>query len=493
MFLKRSISTGSNNNNKMVLPGPPPRPFVNVLTFLSDRLHVELNQLAKKYGNIFQIQVGTKTFVILNSLETIKEALVKQSDSFNARADLFIYRLPPQNLFMEQKSGEPWKKHRSLILEVMNTFITGKSDIIESWALEEAAELAQIFANSGGQPFDPHIFMPRATLSFIQRLIFGKKGSINNPQEDPDFVGTAYSGKKFNEGATGLIKLQLVPLIWRPIVFLSCWKPLLDFVKCGPFVQGYLNKNIEQHRNSLDPENLRDITDGLLKASSELTESDCKNLGLSEKDIVDGTLIQFVGAGTEPPSIMISWALLYSINYPDIQAAIHKELDEVVGSKQQPRLEHRGKLPFMTAFINEIFRHTSVNTLPAFAYATTTDTCLEGYFIPKDTALLVNYYALTRDERYWKDPEEFNPYRFLDKSGKLKNDLLDKFYPFGVGSRRCIGEYLGRIIIFLYFANLMHKCKFEKVTGAESSLEPQPTLLITPQDYKIIAKPRFQE
>jgi cytochrome P450 len=116
---------------------------------------------------------------------------------------------------------------------------------------------------------------------------------------------------------------------------------------------------------------------------------------------------------------------------------------------------------------------------------------LEDYFIPKNTPLFINYYALTRDESYWKEPEQFNPYRFLDENRKLRNDIVDKFYPFGVGSRRCIGEYLGRLQIFLIFSNLMHKCKFAKVPGEKLSLKPQPTILLSPHDYRIVAKPRF--
>jgi len=490
MALQQSASVQSNKMNKITPPGPPELPFIGMLPFLSKHSHLELDRLAKKYGNVFQIRVGARTLVVLNGLETIREALVKQQDSFNDRADFFIYRQPPQRYFMEQKSGEPWKKHRSIVSQVMHTFILGKTDMLESWVLEEATDLANIFISSGGKPFDPDLYMPRATLSFIQRLIFGKRGSINNPQEDLDFIKTAHSGKKLNQGAASLTKLQLMPAIWLPFILLSCWKPLLDFVLIAPPLERYLGKNIKQHQQSLDLENLRDITDGLLKASSELTESDRNNLGLSEADIVNGSLMQFVGAGTEPTSIMIRWALLYIITYPNIQAEIHKELDEVVG-REQPRLEHRGKLTFMAAFLNEVFRHSSATTLPAFVYATSGDTTLESYFIPKNTPLIVNYYGLTRDERYWQEPEQFNPYRFLDRNGSLRNDLVDKFYLFGVGSRRCIGEYLGRLLIFLLFTNLMHKCKFEKVPGEKLSLKPQSTLLLSPQDYKIIVKSRL--
>ena len=493
MVLQQSapIQFNKTDIDKIAPPGPPQLPFVGMRPFLSQHSHIELHRLSKKYGNVYQLRVGARKVVVLNGLETIREALIKQQDSFNARADLFIYKLPPQKYFMEQKSGEPWKRHRSIIGQVMHEFIAGKYDLLESWVQEEAADLVNVFINSNGQPFDPDQYTPRATLSFMQRLIFGKRGSINNPQEDSDFVQTAHSGKKMNQGAANLTKLQLLPAIWRPFILLSGGQALLNFAMIAPTLERYLNNNINRHKQSFDPENLRDITDGLLKASSELTESDLNELGLSETHIVKGSLMQFVGAGTEPTSIMIRWALLYATVYPDIQAKIQQELDEVVGREGQPSLEHRGKLTFMAAFINEVIRHSSATTLPAFVYATSSDTTLEGYFIPKNTPLMINYYGLTRDERYWQEPEKFNPYRFLDENGKLRNDLADKFYLFGVGSRRCIGEYLGRLLIFLMFANLIHKCKFERVPGKKLSLEPQPALLLSPQDYKIIAKPRF--
>lgn len=103
---------------------------------------------------------------------------------------------------------------------------------------------------------------------------------------------------------------------------------------------------------------------------------------------------------------------------------------------------------------------------------------------------MINYYALTRDERYWEEPEKFNPYRFLDENGKLKKNMTDKFYPFGMGSRRCIGEYLGRLMVFLFFSNLMHQCKFEKVPGEKLRFDsPLGGVFSTPHDFKVVVKP----
>jgi len=483
MFYQEAASTSLN---KTAPPGPPGLPFVSMLPFLRKYLHLELNQLAKKYGNIFQIRVGAKTLVVLSGLETIKEALVKQQDSFNARADFDVFQQAPQCEFLELKSGEPWRKHRNVIIQVMHTFMAGKSGIHESWLKEEAADLANVFLNSGEQPFDPELYLPLATLSFMQRLMFDKRGIV----KDTDFVKTAYALKDIPNGLLNVIKLEILPKIWQPIFRIFHQKSLQAFPKGMGMLHHYVSKNVEQHRESFNPENLRDIADGFLKASSELTESDRNKLRLSEDDIVIGSLIQFAGAGGELTSLMLRWALFYMIAYPAIQAEIQKELDEVVG-REQPSLSHRRKLAFTEACINEIFRHSSATVMPPITYATTTDTTLEGYFIPKNTPLFVNYYGLTRDERYWEEPEQFNPYRFLDEHGKLRNDLLDRFYPFGIGSRRCIGEYLGRLQIFIFFTNLVHKCKFEKIPGEKLSLESIPAAFVSPNDYRVVVKPRF--
>jgi len=49
------------------------------------------------------------------------------------------------------------------------------------------------------------------------------------------------------------------------------------------------------------------------------------------------------------------------------------------------------------------------------------DCKLGGYFIPKNTVVLCNIGAVMRDPTHFKDPENFDPQRFLctDKNGKL--------------------------------------------------------------------------
>ncbi|NER27801.1 MAG: cytochrome P450 [Symploca sp. SIO1C4] len=490
MVLQQAAPIQLNNLNKVAPPGPPALPFVGMRPFLAKFLHLELEQLAKTHGNIFQIRVGKRRLVVLHGLETIKQALVKQEDSFNARADFKIFEKPPQCFFMEMKNGKLWKKHRTIVSHVMRTFWVDKSDVLENCAQEEVEDLANVFLKFDGKPFAPDSYLPLATLNFMQRLMFGKKDSIDNP-EDADTVAAAHSMIHINQGTQHITYLELIPAIWRPFFILYRQKELRNFIKAVGALERYLSKNLKQHQESFNPENIQYFADALLQANNEQAESDQKNTGLSVDDIVLGTLAQFTGAGIEFPKMILHWALLYMITYPDVQAKIQQELDEVVGRGQKISYKHRVELPFTEACINEIFRHSSSTTLPPVPYTTIRDTNLEGYFIPKNTPIIVSYYSLTRDQRYWEEPEQFNPYRFLDKNGKLRKKLLDKFYPFGMGARRCIGESLGRFQIFLFFTNLMHQCKFERVPGERLSLQSQTGVFMNPKKYRVVVKPRF--
>ena len=488
MVLKQ---TTSKQLYKSANSKPPMVSLADMRPFLNEHFHIALNQLAKKYGNIFQIRMGSRNFVVLSGFETLIEALVKHQDNFNAKADFNVLKLKPQSQFLEAKSGERWKKHHKIFTQVMYAFLAGKSDLYESWVTEEAEKLIDVYLSYDGQNFEPSLDISIATSSFIQRLIFSKKGSV----EDQDLVKVASSLRTIPNGLLNGIILDVIPNIWKPIFGFFHRNSIKTFVGALTTLDNYVLKNIEQHRNSLDPENLRNITDGLLKASDELTESEKNNFQLSESDVVKASLIQFVGAGTQLASYVLSWAVLYMIAYPHIQTEVQKELDGVMNNGQKLFFSKRSKLPFTEACINEILRHSSTTTMPAITYSTgKIDTTLGDYFISQNTPLLINYYGLTRDEQYWSEPELFNPYRFLDGNGKLRKDLLDKFYPFGVGSRRCIGEHLGRMQIFTLFINLMHRCNFEKVAGEKLNLKPElsgPTIF--PHKYRVVVKSRLKD
>lgn len=61
---------------------------------------------------------------------------------------------------------------------------------------------------------------------------------------------------------------------------------------------------------------------------------------------------------------------------------------------------------------------------------------------------------------------------------------------FSSGKRRCIGDQIAKVEVFLFFAILLHQCSFEKCANEDLSLNCTYGLTLKPLDYKITAKLR---
>ena len=168
-------------------------------------------------------------------------------------------------------------------------------------------------------------------------------------------------------------------------------------------------------------------------------------------------------AGTETPSSEITWLIYYAIKYPDIQARLHRQLDDVIGNTNRlPEISDKPNLPYLDAFIAEVQRIVSDTPLAA-PHSTTRDTSLAGFLIPRDTTVFVNLWAIHHDPDRWEDPFCFRPERFLDEQGRVR---LEGIMPFSSGKRSCPGESFGRKAVFLYAARLLYRFKFECPPGA---------------------------
>ena len=100
--------------------------------------------------------------------------------------------------------------------------------------------------------------------------------------------------------------------------------------------------------------------------------------------------------------------------------------------------------------------------------------------------MFINLWSVTRDTQKFLDPEVFNPNRFLDEDKtKLLKEELEKFQPFGMGRRRCPGEQLGRMEIFIFLMSLLQKCTFEARPDVKYTFEAKYGLTLKPQDFKV--------
>ncbi|QRV99074.1 cytochrome P450 family protein [Ceratobasidium sp. AG-Ba] len=70
-----------------------------------------------------------------------------------------------------------------------------------------------------------------------------------------------------------------------------------------------------------------------------------------------------------------------------------------------------------------------------------------GYLIPKDAIVIGNTWAMSRDEKIYRNPETFDPDRFLDPS-------VPHIPAFGWGQRVCPGLHYAQASIFITIASI---------------------------------------
>ena len=146
----------------------------------------------------------------------------------------------------------------------------------------------------------------------------------------------------------------------------------------------------------------------------------------------------------------------------------------------------RTSTPYVAAVVEEIMRHCPMYYTNA-AHSNLEEAELGGFAFPKDTILFVNYGAIQRDPTHFDDPDEFRPDRHLDPAtGRFVQCARTAVF-FGLGQRRCPGENLARMQLYLFFVALVQHFKFEAAEGETIDVEKATTkgFLVHPKPYQV--------
>jgi pentalenene oxygenase len=172
-----------------------------------------------------------------------------------------------------------------------------------------------------------------------------------------------------------------------------------------------------------------DVTSMLLLARDEETGDH-----LTDDEVRDEVLT-LVAAGHETTANALSWAMHHLGQRPDLEARLHREVDEVLGDRGVTFADIN-RLPFIHAVILETLRLYP----PAWILTrrTTAPARLGEVALPAGASLFFAPYALQRDPRFYPDPDAFDPDRWPAEHPTLAQ--RPHFVPFGGGRRQCIGD-----------------------------------------------------
>lgn len=167
------------------LPGPKPLPIIGNLLELGKRPYLSLTSMSKRYGDVFQIQIGMRPVVVLSGNETVRQALIKQGDEFAGRPDLYSFRYinDGKSLSFSTDQAGIWRARRKLAYSALRSFSNLEGTTPEySCALEEhiskeaeylIKELNTVMKTKGS--FDPFRYVVVSVANVICGMCFGRR------------------------------------------------------------------------------------------------------------------------------------------------------------------------------------------------------------------------------------------------------------------------------------------------------------------------------
>ncbi|XP_077863305.1 steroid 17-alpha-hydroxylase/17,20 lyase-like [Saccoglossus kowalevskii] len=469
--------------NKPLPPGPVALPIVgNLLVLLrSEPPWKIMKGLSDKYGNVFSLQLGPQVAIVLCDHVAIRDAFVKQAPCFSGRPYVYsISQFSRNNCGIAFGNISPeWSYHKKLASIAIHTNIhsNNKHDTAtstEEKILEEIAHLVEVLKTKKDTPVDISQDLCLSVINVICHMTFNQRYQLN----DPEFQTILRDNRQFIDLLTPGDPVDIFPILK---MFPNKRLRLIEELVTRR--DELFQKKFRDHLSTFDPNNIRDITDSLLKAMQ-----DCDDNGNTlNEDMILMTMWEIFTGGFQTISETLKWAYAYLISNPEVQENICLEMKRIIGDRPL-RWTDKPCLPYLNATILEILRCSSVSSMNA-PHCTTHDTTYRGYNIPKDTMVMCNLWWVHHDPKYWKEPFKFEPGRFLNEEGEVI--IPQSFLPFSTGRRMCLGEQLAKMQMFLFVGCLVQSFRFQEVPGESyPDLEPESGMFRLVKPYKTVISKR---
>ncbi len=358
-----------------------------------------------RFGHTFTMRfAGLPPIVLFSRPADIKEVFTGDPEVFHAGSANLILKPILGRSSLLLLDGERHMKERRLMMpsfhgERMHAYgrvMDAAADrAIDAWPLRET--------------FAIHHAMQEITLDVIVRAVFG----ITDAARHEALRGALVRMLAF--GDRPALLLLIGPdgeLRWREAhERLGRLSPWAGFKRTIGEVDALLAAEVVRRRARPDGEGT-DVLSMLLAARDE------EGGGLSDEQLVDEMKTLLV-AGHETTATGLTWTLLELLRHPEVLARLRAELAE-------------GREDYLDAVVKESLRLHPI--VPMVGRRLQAPAVVGGRTYPKGALLAPSIYLTHRNPETWRDPDSFDPSRFVGWKPSPYEHL-----PFGGGVRRCIG------------------------------------------------------
>jgi cytochrome P450 len=389
---------------------------------------------------------------------------VKSNDYEPIRAAVGI------NLLTDE--GESWAAHRATLNPTfarrhLNEMVDLMIDPIEHVTTDLATQ-------PDGYEFDMHATMVEATLRVVANALFSQDfGPLVHSMNDLATRGLRRTERLGRLGLWGLLPRPVYhALAWSTFSGVPLPPPLREGQKIALELDAAVNAVLEERL--AHPTDSADLLNVLFQADG----------GTWPRQRVRDEALTFMLAGHETTAIAMSWFWHLLSRNPDARDRMLAEIDDVLADRR-PTTDDLNRLPWTTACMQESQRCFSAVWI--IARAAVEDDVIDGHHIRPGTTVLIPIHHIHHDERWWPDPDTFDPTRFIGDA--VRDRPRSAYLPFGGGRRICIGQSFALMEMVLMAAVMSQRFTFDPV--GDHAVELEATLTLRPKHgLRVIAHRR---
>ncbi|PRQ20224.1 putative cytochrome P450 [Rosa chinensis] len=401
--------------------------------------------MARVYGPIYKLQLGTKLCIVVSSPELVKQVVRDHDTTFSNRNPTIA----------------DWRKLRKVFVGQM----LSKINLDDGYALrkeEVHKSISHIYHDKIGTQTDVGEFAFSTVINATLRMLWG----------------ATLQGTNFGEDYRKLVA-EIVYLFAKPNI--SDYFPVLarfdiqgierQAKKVQSAIDKILSRAIEEQMKMLASAKMGEYNKNM-KGRTFCSSSwrtiiimkmvqhrlQCNNCRACSwySNLTFGLFFDIVVGGTDTTATIGEWVLTELMQHPEEMIRVQEELTQIVGLNNLVEEFHFPKLHHLDAVIKETFcLHPPVPLL--VPRRSSQPTIIGGYYIPKGSTIFLNAWAIQRVPSVWDDPLEFRPQRFLNPSNSFDyQGNKFQFLPFGYGRRICAGIPLAERMLFYVLASFLH-------------------------------------
>ncbi|KAL3812511.1 hypothetical protein ACJIZ3_013779 [Penstemon smallii] len=427
----------------------PPGPYIwQLLRNFSMYLnipHIALKNLSKIYGPLISFRVGGQLIVVASSPNTAREILKTRtlSGRFMPLVYCHIPGVTKASVVMARECDDSWKSLRAI----------GQGYIFSSKAVESNNMIRKLKV--------------KEMVNYIRTKQLGQSLKIENVVF-PTFVNVISNILASRD----LVGIDLGGKIDRKVVsFVESVTENSNSLGLSDIYPILKKIDFWSKRKAMNMLHDIQLIWGDIVKERKINMSHGKNTGSSTRDFFDELLI----AASDTTTLTTVWLMVEIIKNPETLSRVRDEIANQAMDGDELNESRLSECKYFQACVKETLR---LHVPGPFGIPhRANETCIvDNYVIPKDSMVMVNFWAIHLDPNNWEDATSFKPERFLNSKIDYKGFNFE-FLPFGAGQRMCPGFNVAVKSVQVMVATLVHFFNWDLPNGMQlTDLDTSPYL-----------------